>query len=434
MFWLGLKFDLLEVICFSPAFVFCTAWFLSFSLYLTGDHFLGIETALNLSLFILAFVFPGLVLILIRNARGGIRKEWLMTVSNFKIKPIAIALFICQSGALISAWFYLNSAIQHIGGGGVDDLVFSAAAIRGVMATEQYDVPLFIRLLGQLKYVNYIAPVAFLALWIVRREGGWLFVLSIFLGMMSSVILLERSGVLRLLVINVVVYIYLSTDRFRSLRNGCAILLLIFIPLVFIVPALRGQGDEGGDNIYGYVVGGLAGINAFIEGTSGSVDILEEQPIYVTTSGYKFGDAPIGLETATEIYRLCNALHVCDIPIPNGKEYIYSPIMTNIYTGLRSFYQDFGPLGMPLGVVCFSLFIHFLYLRFVSGSGVFGLFGIGYLAYVSSFMILTNNFLFRDLIFTAVLCLVIPGLGRNKSAFWWNSRRFSSVVPGVRGS
>lgn len=434
MFWLAGKLNLRYEIYFSPAFAFCIGWLFSFALYISREDFLKLDTIINLIIFILSFVLPGLFLILRKRLLTGARQISKIKFDDFKIKPIALTLLGAQMCALFAGIIYLYAATQYAGYSALTDLGDFSSVVRGVMATQTYHVPVFAQFLGQLKYVNYIAPIAFLALWMSRRASGVLFFLSLFLGIFYSIVALERSGILRLLIINCFVYLYLSENKIKALRNGVIFASMVFVPLVFIVPTLRGQGDEGGDRVYEYVVGALGGLDAFIMGTSGSVDVLEDQPVLVTSNGYSFGDAPIGLETATELYRLCNAVGVCHVKIPNGKEYIYDPIMTNVYTGVRSFYQDFGPIGMPIAVAIFSIFLHILFLRFLSGTGIFGLYGMAYLAYVSCFLILTNNFLLRDLIFTAAICTVLPGLGRYKASFWWGARQTGVARSGMRGA
>lgn len=434
MFWLKRKMKLSNKIYFSPAFIFCIAWSFSFILYLLGSDFIRLSTIINLMVFILSFVIPGLFLMLRERSLIGITPIVPISFDEFKVKPIAFVLLIAQGCALFAGVLYLYTAIQYAGFLALADVGDSMSVVRGVMAKGGYDVPIVLKFLGQLNYVNYIAPVAFLALWMAGRTGGTLFFMSLSLGVLYSIVTLERSGVLRQLIINGFVYVFLSENKIKALRNAAVLVLIVFVPVVYVVSALRGQSDEGGDNIYEYVVGALGGLDAFIVGTSGFVAILEDQEILVTEGGYSFGAAPVGLETATELYRLCNAVGACDVKIPNNKEYIYEPIKTNIYTGVRSFYQDFGPIGMPIAVGSFSIFVHFLFLRFLSSSGVFRLYGMAYLAYVSSFLILGNNFLLRDLIFTAAICAVLPGLGRYKTSFWWGAKRIRRRATGVKAT
>ena len=50
------------------------------------------------------------------------------------------------------------------------------------------------------------------------------------------------------------------------------------------------------------------------------------------------------------------------------------------------------------------------------GLRLFGLYVVGYLAYISSFLVLTNNFLMRDLLFGAVICAIVSRVAGGVSA------------------
>ena len=429
-------------ILFAPFFIFCFAWINVFFLYVSHDEFLDVETIFIIITFLISFIVPGLFVVI--NMRGKLNTniDFIYYEKDKNIKKLIYILLTCQLVSIAGIIIYVISIIEyadlptllilagggHISGGsyaGMDGM----DALRRILATSDYRVPIWIKLLTAFRYSNNIAPIVLLGLYMSGRIKKSYVIISFLFALIAPVILLERMGVIRLVFTSFIVYCYFSKDIFYAIKKGFIVSLIVLLPVIIIVPVIRGQGDEGGSNAYNYLVGALAGLNAFVVGTNGTIDGLElDQKLFITKQGYNFGDAPIGMESLTEIYRICNAIGLSEIYIPKNKEYIDKPMSTNIYTGVRSFYQDFGVIGMPLTVVLFSLFLHSLYILSLLRKGFFSIYIISYASFVSASMIFVNNFYLRDIVFIAVFCYIVSFISNISNSFWFGeSRKHANV-------
>lgn len=399
-----------KIFLLSPVVVFSCAWAASSLIYLAGEDFLREETLYVLLAFWLSFVVPGVWLV---SATGGhiaiARPELLM--DERRGRRIATVLIAMQVLAAISALSYLISAMAFAGM--PLDALPNMSALRGVLATQKYDVPLPFRLLSQLRYVNYIAPVAMLALFRAGHISRAKVAASIVLAFLYPLCFLERSGLMRILILAFYAYLFMFEIRVaKLLRLGSWLVVLVAI-LVVLMPIIRGQGEEGGGNLYNYVAGAWSGIDNFVSGSgSNPVVVLEDQEVYVQPGGYdiNMSDSPPMVNLMTEAYRICNAAGLCDVKLGNFGEYVYEPVYTNVYTAARSFYQDLGMLGMIPAVIAVSLLSAILYLWAVRNGAVVAVYAAGYVAYTCVMSVLSDTFLLRDLAFPLVFIFLLTRL------------------------
>lgn len=412
----------------SPLGAFVAAWAASGMIYLTGDDFIREETAWALFGFYMAFVVPSGMLLLAALRRVAI-SPLQFSVESRAAKGIVRALLVMQLLALVSAFAYLVSAMEF-GGMGFDSWP-DTEKLRGLMATQKYDVPVAFRLLSQLRYVNYLAPVAMIVMahrMCVRRSAVSI---SILLACMYPICFLERSGLMRILVVSLFSYLFVYEIKVAKLfRMGLVVSLLVAF-FVVAIPMLRGQGGQGGENLYIYVAGAWSGFDNFVAGSgSGQVVTLEEgQESYITPSGYSIdrSNSPVMVNLMTEAYRLCNAASICDVNLSNFGEYVYVPIFTNIYTAARSFYQDLGPVGMIPGVALVSVLLTLWHLKALRKPSVISIYTASYLAYVCVMSVLSDVFLLRDLIVPMVVAFfLVHAFGARELWFGRSTKEIAS--------
>lgn len=283
-------------------------------------------------------------------------------------------------------------------------------AIRGVLATKHIQEPVLVGLLGQLRYINYVAPIAFYAAFRSGMTTRRALIASAALACLYPLCYLERSGILRIGMLLIFAHVYYSVDSFRRVLRFGAVAVLIFVPVVVAVPLLRGQAE--GINAYNYVSGAWSGFDNFVAGSLGPVVVLEKQNVYVEPGGYHLTESaapPLSLSIA-DMYRICDALKLCQVKQSNFFEYVYEPIYTNIYTLARTFFQDFGMFGAPIAVALFGAMLTLAYLWGISRSGAFPTYVAAYTAYVCAMSVLSDNFLMRDIVLTGIL---VGAIG------WW---------------
>jgi oligosaccharide repeat unit polymerase len=408
----------------SPVSVFVFAWGASATVYLTGNDFLQARTVLALLAFYFSFVLASGYLLVRFSRHLRIGKNPPATGG----KRFISALLTMQGLAFVAAAAHLYYAFAHAGAGA--DLT----EVRGVLATQAFDVPMVIKLLGQLRYVNYFAPLAVFAAYQAGQVRRRAIFFSFALACLYPLCYIERSGVLRMVMLVLFAYLYFAVNSSRQLVKMGMIAALAVIPIVIAIPVLRGQAE--GANAYNYVAGAWSGFDNFVSGSGdGQVVVLENQNIYVRPHGYRLGDAPPFTQSMTEFYRVCDAVGLCHMDLPNFLEYVFEPVYTNIYTLARTFYQDFGPVGAPFATALFAAFLTLSYVMCISRGGVFQIYAAAYIAYVCVMSVLSDTFLLRDIVFTAVFVYLITRVFGSHD-FWFgrtrrSGRHTASVPPGL---
>jgi oligosaccharide repeat unit polymerase len=387
------------------------AWAASAAFYLTGPDFLRARTVAALLVFYFAFVLAsGYVLVTFS------RRLRIKAIEPPPQRPeFLLVLLLLQGLALVASAAHLYYAFLHVG----TDATLTE--VRGALATQTINIPIFIRLLGQLRYINYFAPLAIFAMVTLGYARKRTLALSLLLACLYPVCYLERSGIMRIVLLGAFAYVYFSVNSFGKLLKLASILGAIMIPLVVVIPVMRGQAE--GADAYNYVVGAWSGFDNFVSGSGmGAVAVLEDQNVYVKQQGYEAGEAPPFLQSATELYRICNAISACSVRLSNFFEYVYAPVYTNIYTLARTYYQDFGPVGAPIGTALFAAFLAFIYVMSVSGGGVFHVYVGAYVAYICAMSVLSDNFLMRDIVFTGVFIYFLAWFFGSRT-FWFGIAR-----------
>lgn len=401
----------------SPFSVFVFAWAASAALYLTGNDFLRARTVVALALFYAAFVGgAGYIVVMFSRTLKANRE------TSAPLHPGVVRSILClQALALVAAVAHLYFAFVQAGG------TLDLTAVRGVLATQSIETPAIFGLLGQLRYIDYIAPIAIYAAMRVGAASRQTLLLSIALACLYPLCGLERSGILRIAMLLVFAYVYYSVDSLQRLLKFGFVSVLTLAPVVIAVPLLRGQPE--GINPYNYVTGAWSGLDNFVSGSGlHQVVVLDKgQEIYLKPDGYELQDStsPPLSQSMTELYRVCNTLKLCDVPLWLPNEYVYSPIFTNIYTLLRTFYQDFGSIGTPVATFLFAAFLTMGYVACVGRGGAFQVYVAAYTAYICAMSVLSDLFLMRDILFTGILVYVI--------AWWFGARSFWFGVPRPQG-
>ncbi|WP_423198157.1 MULTISPECIES: O-antigen polymerase [unclassified Cupriavidus] len=407
----------------SPVIVFAVAWGASALIYGSGQDFIRDDTAYSLLGFYLAFVIPGAWMMYARSWETIGRPP--VVIEPHVARRLVVILLTMQALAAVSAVTYLLSAMNYA------DMPFDSvppmSALRGVLATQKYEVPLPFRLLSQFRYGNYFAPIAMMVLFRDGHIRKWAVIASITLACLYPLCFLERSGLMRVLILALFAYLFVFEIRVAKLLRLGALLAVLVTAFVVLVPILRGQGDEGGGNLYNYVAGAWSGFDNFVSGSgSGQVVVLENQDIFVRPGGYDFvhSDSPALVSIMTEAYRLCNAVNICQQKLANFGEYVYDPIYTNIYTAARSFYQDLGFLGMIPAVAFVSMIFHFLYLSTMRNASVAATYTAAYIAFTCVMSVLSDTFLLRDMVFPLIIIYALAKICGGWQ-LWFGNRRAS---------
>ena len=389
-----------KVFLLSPPSVFAFAWAASSVVYCFGDDFLREKTIIALMTFYLSFI-AGSSYVMLRFGTGAKTGR----PNEGETKRFARVLILCQLLAAVAAAAHLYYAWQQAGAGA------TITQVRGVLANQTIETPIAFRFLGQLRYLNYVAPLAILSM----RRSRFVLVLSVLLACAYPILDMERSGVMRIGLLLAFAYVF-SARSWASIAKMAVVGAVLGGVLVVAIPIIRGQPE--GANAYQYVAGAWAGFDDFVAGTdmASTISTLDGTGGYVTYQPYQFGNAPMFMMTATDLYGACHAIGLCSAVYVPGTEYVNDPWVTNIYTMARSFYQDFGLLGSAIATALFSAGLTLMYL-YGFGRGAFGLYVSAYTAYVCIMSVLANNFLMRDIVLTAALYYGLRSFSRRVTLF-----------------
>ncbi|MDT3394791.1 MAG: oligosaccharide repeat unit polymerase, partial [Bacillota bacterium] len=149
-------------------------------------------------------------------------------------------------------------------------------------------------------------------------------------------------------VISVVYFLYCYKDRSVDGANAKALSfskwIVIILPLFYLVKSFIGRTavESFGEYILRYLGGPLASFEVFIN----------------RNISY---DTPFGQETFTGIYLYLSKKSGNVIPVPG---WIKSPTglwVGNVYTGLRSYYYDFGFIGTLVMMALLGVFFGYLF-------------------------------------------------------------------------
>lgn len=415
---LYVKYNNCYVFLLSPVFMALIPFMATFILYSTGDDFLKEKTITILSCYAIIFVCSAIASPYVYyKLRYNTTLESVSSENGIVKATTLLLLF--QVLALFSAYFTLMKAISFATEGTVlyamygDNAPF-AIKLRGVMSNENYGIPLWVKVLSQFKYINYIAPLFCMTLIKRSRKYKWIWVMSSIMSCCYPIFFLERSGILRIIALNIIFWLYWFRPRFKAVAFRIATVIFPLLLIFNAVLLLRAQADAGGGNAYTYFVGSIAGFDAFVSGTSGHVDSLNYNEIYVAPGGYKFGTAPIGQETLTELFMFVNKYLDLKYNYQQNQEYIYAPIFTNVYTALRSYYQDYHLFSIPI-LFMTGIIINLIFVKCMNSRSVWSGYIVAYLGYVCLYSIIANNFLTRDIIITYTLMYLIAHVTKTKN-------------------
>ncbi len=379
----------------SPLFAFNSIWTLVFFLYIFKQQFLSLNTFGLIMFFNLMINIS--FLIFDQSINNENFKKANNIISYDIIRWEKITLLILQSISLVAAILYIKTIlIENMAGLAFfsafsDSNSFDIESIRIFMAIGDFHVPVWMKILNQFNYFNIINPILF---YLVIKESDnaknrIYFIISITIAILYSVLLMQRSFIL--LYLTILCYTMLMVNQnFKKIFKNVIIVAGIFLLLSMLIANLRLNKNSDVidvslfDYYYNYIVGGLSGLEAFLNGYKfGTADVLEHNQInFISNVGFSVADMQYGMNTFSSIAAIISKIMMIDLYIPQHYEYIYYPITSNIYPIMRPIYQDFSFWGMIFFPIFYSLVNIYLYKKNYGSNKITSLFIVSYLNYV----------------------------------------------------
>ncbi len=374
-----------KYVMLSPLFMLNITITITFIGYLTFHDFLSSKTLLTIFIFYLLFNLSYII-----SDRRNIRISHNDININIQIKYyFKILLLILQVLSVVAVSFYMYSVIQT--NGLVAAFSFEAlnySDLRRYSATTEINVPIYIKILNQLNIFNFINPIILSILYIKEKTkfNFLMLTLSMIFGFLYSLILLQKAYFFTILIIFIYIFLYMNSNLKKTFFKLILPLVLCFFIIGGIINEIRKDNSLDTNNntpMFARHLAGLVGLDAFIAGTSSHVNILEDQKIYLNKNGFEFNDIELGQNTFYFIFRLVDMIDgTADIMVAKHGEYIYLPMMTNVYTFLRPIYQDFHIFGIIVAALAIGYVFQRVYSKSYNSKSLYKYFFIGYLNYI----------------------------------------------------
>lgn len=206
---------------------------------------------------------------------------------------------------------------------------------------------------GLLEQCFFINKVLFIiAIWKYPEISIWKVLLIIFLLILNSIAIMDK-GTLFFIII-VVVFVLFEKGKIKTVHMsiGGSIIVVLF----FMLTVLRGGTDDEGN------------YNA-------QMDLLEFLSIYIFANPVAFSYLnqavvpQFGANTFYLLYYYLERYGFGDyIVVDIVQEFVYVPVLTNLYTIMQPFYVDFGSIGVAYFALIYGIFTGWCYTGYRRGS------------------------------------------------------------------
>lgn len=398
-----------------PPFAFCLLWLFVLSVYLTGSielDQLSNETILLLAAGAIAFTAGGLCAKLLPKPFISLKLKLWAPAPEKTSSLKRLFTFGVFAGTLVLGISTVQEGMQ--GGAG------------GIFAnSRQATVDAYLGNVASFSVLHYIPLLSTLCctLFLIERRDKW-FWWAALAAFATAIFTTSRGLILQLFCFVTTVHLIRSQGtRFlsalRFVRWPVVLFLALFIGLAFID---KNTSDVGGGF---FAIIFLWAVSYIVLPTGALNYALHNAPYYRTAPHHTFkifleAGSLLGLWSYT--------------PPPLLDYFVYVPLPTNVYTGYKFYFTDFGIWGCLIAVALIGFLQTFLYRRALAGSE-FSL----YLFAITAYPLVM--FVFDDLYseFGQLLIAIVFGclymLARNirllPSSFWERHRDYkSSLAPG----
>ena len=187
------------------------------------------------------------------------------------------------------------------------------------------------------------------AIWLYPKISKWTIVLIVAINLLLEFSMMEKSGILIMILSTLFVLYEKHTIRIRSI----GLTLLSIIGLFFFFNLLRQSQDQD------------------------SLDFIDFLGIYVTSPIVAFEKLQItitngwGVNTFNDVFPYLRYFGIHLESIERLQDFVFVPVPTNVYTIMQPFYNDFGSMGVAIFGLLYGWGAGFIYRKFYDGSNTY---------------------------------------------------------------
>lgn len=168
--------------------------------------------------------------------------------------------------------------------------------------------------------------------------------LIIFLNLLLAAVTMAKTSFLGIMFSSMYLCYHQKIIKIRHLVYG----LLAFVALSFIIQSARAAGEE-------------------METTNFLALYLSSSMVAFDYYAVPCSSHTLGMHTFRIVYAVGHALGISDPPANTILEFVSVPDITNTYTNMYPFYEDFGTVGVFVFSVVYGLFYGYLYKKSRTG-------------------------------------------------------------------
>ena len=187
------------------------------------------------------------------------------------------------------------------------------------------------------------------AIWLYPKISKWTIVLIVAINLLLEFSMMEKSGILIMILSTLFVLYEKHTIRIRSI----GLTLLSIIGLFFFFNLLKQSQDQD------------------------SLDFIDFLGIYVTSPIVAFEKLQItitngwGVNTFNDVFPYLRYFGIHLESIERLQDFVFVPVPTNVYTIMQPFYNDFGSMGVAIFGLLYGWGAGFIYRKFYDGSNTY---------------------------------------------------------------
>ena len=226
-------------------------------------------------------------------------------------------------------------------------------------------------------------------------KNKWLIGLIVFLNILFAATTVSKTAFLNTMFASLLVCYYKGKVKIKHIVIG----LVAFVALSFCIQLLRASEDDFETNSF---------LALYLSSSIVAFD-------YYVMPG---ASAVFGANTFRLFYAIGHSLGLCKEPVQTILPYVCVPELTNTYTNLYPFYEDFGMVGIMVFSVVYGIIYGFLYKKSKTGGNmeliVFSIFATFLMMEFIGEFIFTNLSLTLQYIIFAAIPFMIPSRKETK--------------------
>lgn len=305
-------------------------YYIQGTLYPLGPKFIG-----NFAIWIATFI------------PASLAAFWLMRDDNLerpvaRDTPISVNMYVFYGFVAISlllSLLYAKRTLEIVGMFDTEDMLANIRTY-AVYKTDSMGVLIFAQ------GVNF--AIFLVAIWLYPKVSGWMIALIVIINLILELSMMEKSGIL-LMIISALFMLY-EKRKIKVRSIGLAFAGIIVLFFFFNMSKENAQESAEFTDFFGMYI---------------TSPIVAFETLRITiTDGW-------GVNSFNDVFPYLKYFGIQLESIERLQEFVHVPVMTNVYTVMQPFYNDFGSAGVAMFGMLYGWGAGYVYRRFYDGSAFY---------------------------------------------------------------